>query len=122
MESEGPVDAQIVRAIDQVLQAEAALREAVDECQQTAKGTVARAREERQRILDRAQVRIVSMHARCTQALERASAAAAETQRAAASTFVAKMSDPARRRRALERLAAALTGIGTTTSPSSNAP
>lgn len=121
MENERLADALTARAIDQVLQAEAASRAAVGECQQGAKATVEHAREERQRILDRAQARIVAVHARCTQALERASASAAEARRAAASTFVAQLSDPTRRQRALERLATALTSNSATGS-SSNAP
>jgi citrate synthase len=121
MDNERFADALIARAFDRVLQAEAAARDAVSECEQGANDTVERAREERQRILDRAQARIVAIHARCTRVLEQASTAAAEARRAAAANFVAQLSDQARRQRALERLAASLTGNGAADQPS-NAP
>lgn len=110
MEKEPPADALIARAIDQVLQAEAAARAAVGECEQSTQAALERAREQRQRILERAQTRIVAIHARCTRALEQASAAAAERRAAAAASFVAQLSDRARRQRALERLADLLCG------------
>ena len=102
-------DAQVSAAIDHVLQFESAARAAVAACEREFMQSVEGARDQRRAILNRAQQRIVRLHAHCTEVLERRLAAAAEEHGKKAAAILAKLTDPARRQRALETLAATLT-------------
>lgn len=102
-------EAQLARAIDRALEFERAARAAVMDCERQCAESVQRALDRRRAILERARLRIVALHARCTEALERRLAAAASEDGQKSAAALAKLSDPLQRRRALERLAAALT-------------
>jgi hypothetical protein len=104
-------DAQIAHAIDRVLVSERTARDAVEQCQRECDELLEKARAQRRAILDRAQQRIIALHARCTQTLARRVAGAGTDQRPGAAALLACLSDPTRRQRALERLAAALTTL-----------
>jgi len=99
----------ITHAMDRVLQAERDALAAIAECERQSASELERARLKRRAILERIQARIVALHARAAEALERRGAAILEQHRRMATAAVEQLADPERRREALERLAARLT-------------
>ena len=104
-------DARVARAFDRVLESESTARAAVAQCERECGEALERAREQRRRILDRAQRRIVALHLRSTEQLETRLADANEERAKSAQAVLLRLSDPLKRQRALERLAAALTSV-----------
>jgi len=96
-------------AMDRVLQAERDAIEALAECEREAAVRVEQARQLRRAILERAQARVIALHARAAEALERRSSAILAEQQRSAAAASAALTDPGRARAALERLAARLT-------------
>ena len=99
----------VARAMDRVLQAERAAQAAVAECERICADILERARQQGRATLERAQMRIVALHARAAKGLDLRAAALTEERRKAAAVAVAELSDSNRRSAALERLAARLT-------------
>ena len=110
----GRGDDAIARAMNSVLESESAARAAVAECERSCAEVLEQARQQRRSILDRAQSRIVALHARAARRLEIQAADLTEQRRKAAALMAEQLSDPARRRTAIERLAARLTAIAPT--------
>ncbi len=99
------------RAMNQVLEAERDAQAAVAQCERACAELLEQARHQRRSILDRAQMRIVALHARAAKRLEREAAELIEQRRKAAAALAGQLSDPGRRGAALDRLAARLTTI-----------
>jgi len=97
------------QAMDRVLQAEREAIAAVGDCEREAAAALEAARLKRRGILERTQARIVALHARAAQAVEKRAAGILAEHRRTATDEVAQLADPARRSAALERLAARLT-------------
>jgi len=102
-------DALVSDAMDRVLAAERAAQDAIAECERDYGQALESARQQGRAILERAEARIVALHARAAQALTRRAAEAAEQRRVSGTLTVEQLSDPARRAAALVRLAARLT-------------
>ena len=102
-------DALVARAFDRVLDAERAAQMAIGDCERQIAAQIEHARQEGRAILERAQARIVALHTRAEKNLELRSVGIAEQRRQSAAEAVERLSDPARRARAVERLAAHLT-------------
>ena len=97
------------QAFDRTLEAERAGQAAIADHERQMAEYLEHARQRRRTILDRAQTRIVTLHARAAQALELKSAAILEQRKSTATDAVERLSDPTRRAQALERLATRLT-------------
>lgn len=97
------------QAFDRVLEAERAGQAAIADCERQMAQYLEHVRQRRRAILERAQTRIVTLHARAAKALELKSAAILEQRKTSAADAVERLSDPGRRAQALERLAARLT-------------
>jgi vacuolar-type H+-ATPase subunit H len=95
-------------AMERVLQAEREATAAIAECERAGTEAVERAREQRRAILERAQARIVALHARAAQALERRGEEILQKHLRSSTAEVEQLADPARRQAALGRLAARL--------------
>ncbi len=95
--------------MDHVLRAERDALAALAECERLSAADLERARQQRRAILEHAQARIIALHARAAQALERRSAAIMEKHLRSSTAEVQQLADPGRRRAALEALAARLT-------------
>lgn len=102
-------EASAARAMDRVLHAERAAQAALAECEKRAAVTLEAAREQRQRILERAQARMVALHTGIAESLERRAQAIAVKRRQSTESAQGSLSDTARRRRAVESLAGQLT-------------
>ena len=76
-------DALVARAIDRVLDAEHTARAHVKDCEAQARDRLEHARQQRRAIMERARVRIVSLHSRVSRALEQRDAQLQEQQRTA---------------------------------------
>ena len=100
-----------IRAMDRVLQAERDALAAIADCERHSAGELEQARQQRRTILERTQARIVALHTRAVQALERRAAEILEKHLRSATAAVEQLADPGRRRAALERLAARLTTV-----------
>lgn len=96
-------------AMDRVLQAEQDALAAVAECERLSAAELEAARQERRTILERAQVRIVALHARAAENLERRAAEILERHLRSATAEAEQLADPELRHAALERLVARLT-------------
>ena len=106
-----PSDVLTARAIDRVLESEQAAKATLVECERQCAELLDRAREQHRAIAERARMRIVALHARAAKALEERTAAILERGKPSVANTVAQLSDPTRRRAALERLVIRLTGI-----------
>jgi hypothetical protein len=95
--------------MDRVLDTERAAQTVIGECETQAARTVEQAREDRQRILERAQSRIVSLHTRAAGALENRARSMAGKSSQSANSAGDHLADYARRMKALHRLAEYLT-------------
>jgi ATPase subunit of ABC transporter with duplicated ATPase domains len=104
-----PSEVAATAAMDRVLQAERHALAALAECERLSAAELEQARQRRRTILEHTQARIVALHARAAQALERRAAEILERHLRSATAEVEQLADPERRRAALERLAARLT-------------
>lgn len=102
-------DVLVARAMDRALEAERAAQAAIADCERQAAEALERARQQRRTILEHAQTRITALHRRAAGKLQRQAADIAARSLESAATAVEQLSDPERRTRALERLAARLT-------------
>jgi len=102
-------EAATIGAMDRVLAAERDAIASVTESERQSASDLEQARRQRRAILERTQARIVALHARAVQALERRGAEILEKHLRSATAEVEQLADPRRRRAALERLAAHLT-------------
>jgi hypothetical protein len=96
-------------AMDRVLRAEREAIAALSECERQRAADMEHARQQRRAILERTQARIVALHSRAAQALERRAADILEKHLRSSTAEVEQLAAPGRRRAALERLAARLT-------------
>jgi vacuolar-type H+-ATPase subunit H len=96
-------------AMDRVLHAERAALAALEECERQSAADLEHARQQRRAILERTQARIVALHERAAQALERRGADIHERHLRSSTAEVEQLADPGRRRVTIERLAARLT-------------
>lgn len=103
-----PSEVAATAAMDRVLQAERDALAAMAECERLSATELEQARERRRTLLERTQARIVALHARAAQALERRGAEILERHLRSATAEVEELADPQRRQAALERLAARL--------------
>jgi vacuolar-type H+-ATPase subunit H len=108
-ESPAHREALVARAMDRALESERAAQVAIAECEQQAADVLEHARQQRRTILERAQARIVALHTRAASNLEQRTADIAAKRVQSATAVVEQLSEPARRTKALERLAARLT-------------
>ena len=97
------------QAFDRTLEAERAGQAAIADCERQMAEYLEHARQQRRTILERAQTRIVTLHARAAKFLELKSIAILEQRKLSAADAVERLSDPTRRAQALGRLAARLT-------------
>jgi hypothetical protein len=104
-----PSVAATTQAMDRVLQAEREAIAALSECKRQSAADLEHARQQRRAILERTQARIVALHTRAAQALERRGAEILERHLRSSTAEVEQLADPGRRGAALERLAACLT-------------
>jgi hypothetical protein len=104
-----PSLAATTEAMDRVLKAEREASAALGECERQSAADLEQARQQRRAILERTQARIVALHTRAAQALERRAADILENHLRSSTAEVAQLAEPGRRRAALERLAARLT-------------
>jgi vacuolar-type H+-ATPase subunit H len=102
-------EALVARAMDRALESERAAQVAIAEFERQAAEILEHARQQRRTILERAQARIVALHTRAAKNLERRTADIAAKRVQSATAVVGQLSEPARRTKALERLAARLT-------------
>ena len=104
-----PSEVAATAAMDRVLQAERDALAAMAECERLSATELEQARQRRRTLLERTQARIVALHARAAQALERRAAGILERHLRSTTAEVEQLADPERRQAALERLAARLT-------------
>lgn len=104
-----PSEPAATAAMDRVLKAEREALAAVGECERLSAAGLEQARRERRTLLERTQARIVALHARAAQALERRAGEILESRLRSATAEVEQLADPERRHAALERLGARLT-------------
>jgi vacuolar-type H+-ATPase subunit H len=102
-------DVLIAQAMNRVLESERTARTTIAECERKCADHLEHARQQRRAILERAQARIMTLHNRAQKSLERCITRITEQALQSARPAVEQFSDPARRRAALERLAAWLT-------------
>jgi len=98
-------------AMARVLQAERDALAAMAECERLSATELEQARQRRRTLLERTQARIVALHARAAQQLERRAAEILERHLRSVTAEVEQLADPERRQTALERLAARLTTV-----------
>jgi len=104
MSEQSGARAPVADAMDRVLEAEHAARQSVAECERQTSEAVARAREQRGRVLERARARAAAVRARAEDALRTLARGASEAHERAAAAMIERLSDPARRAAALDRL------------------
>jgi cell division septum initiation protein DivIVA len=108
MERRAP-DAEVARAIDQVLAAEREAAGAIESAQRAADALIEEARAERRRLIERARVRAVRIHAAAQSRLERS---LARLEHEAGTPGVDSATLQGLTRRAVDRLARRLTAAG----------
>lgn len=108
-EQEGQAKADAARAMDDVLAAEAAARQAMDACRKEAEELLEAAREDARRITRLATERITRLHSRCDQLAQTRIAALQDENKRAAPRAGLDVSDRVMLEQAARRLAARLT-------------
>jgi vacuolar-type H+-ATPase subunit H len=109
---DGPTKDEAARAMEEVLAAERAAREAIEACRTSAESTLEAAREDARRITRRATSRITRLHARCEQIAAARIAELREELNRDPPHIVPDAADLASLEAAAARLAARLTGNG----------
>jgi hypothetical protein len=104
-----PTNQLVSRAIDHVLETELEAQAAVVACETESKDELEHARQQRRAAMERAQSRIVAMHARAAQLMQARIDTVTELRRQASVVEAMQFADPERRAAALARLAQLLT-------------
>ncbi len=105
-----PYDAQVVGAINRVLEAERAAQSAIADCEQNTQALLEQARQRRRMILERARDRTMVLHSRVTRSLERQTAQILGRPREVSDPPGVQGAQDARLHAALERLVERITG------------
>lgn len=102
-------DARVANAMNRVLEAERSARAAVADCESQMQALMEQARQQRRNILERAQKRVLALHARSAQSVARR---AERILGPGETASVGQPVDRARLRAAIERLLERLTAAG----------
>lgn len=109
-DSDADYDARVARAINRVLETERVAHCAIAACATQAEESLEHARQQRRSILERAQARIVALHARAERAFERQASLIHPQPGHTEPGAAAEQADHARLLAAIARLADGLTG------------